>query len=302
MPFANEGGGSNTFEWTVYDGDTPIGTFTFTRDEFEAALLNVLGNQGTSLTLDRSSLNASLKGPTGSITSQALLTATGFESTFNAQQGVNPGAQGFFKVSDPETWSYLYAYGRDGIFAGGIVIDESGLHVDEQGGTDSPVIISSATYSDAAPNAIPAQDASQVIFIFSYTATSPPIYGGTYTLNGAAGDVGPINYNDDQAALQAAFDATYGAGEVTVSAPNGALNYSVAFDGATVDDQRIELLTVSDDSLVCDDTVTYAIRPNPWGKALGLTAAPGSLYMHNDAGTGRTWKKSTTADTGWVEL
>lgn len=199
--------------------------------------------------------------------------------------------------------AYFLANDAAGQLLGGFTIDRYGLHLDGTGGATSPSVFTSNTFANAAPAAIPAANALQEIAVYDVA----PGTGGSYTLNDDDHSYAMVISNvgawDDQATVQATFDAAYGAGEVTITGDGG--GFTVDYSPGTLAGTRLSPLRVSADSLTEGPSAglhQIRVKIDTFGKALGLDAAPGSTYQRNNAGVGELWMKQGATPVDWVQV
>lgn len=123
---------------------------------------------------------------------------------------------------------------------------------------------------------------------------------GTYTLNLDGTDIGPINWDDDQAAVQAAYDDALTAAQATIT--GDAASHTAEFTD-TLGNQDQPLMTVTDNSLTNtgDPVADPIVTVNQEGFAL-LAAPTSSQYMRDNSGAGELWLKIGASDGDWSQL
>lgn len=124
--------------------------------------------------------------------------------------------------------------------------------------------------------------------------------GGTYTLDLSGNTIGPINWDDDQTAVQAAYDAALGASQAIVTGT--AASHTVEF-GDTFGDRSEPLMTVTGNTLTngVDPVADPVVTVNQEGFAL-LAGPVAAVYQRNNTGAGELWLKTSNVDGDWSQL
>lgn len=174
-------------------------------------------------------------------------------------------------------------------------IDAFGLHPMGLDGALNGATAPSILGGTGDPTTRAAVNAVQEVFL---NADPGPVTAGTITLDFDGDSIGPINWDDDNAAIQAAFDAALGGGNTAITGDGLATDgyFDVEFMG-TLADSAQPLMTITDDSLVGD---TAGVGHQVLGKAIGTEAALSTTYQRDDAG--ELWVKTGAGDTDWTNL
>lgn len=111
----------------------------------------------------------------------------------------------------------------------------------------------------------------------------------------------PIAWDADAATVESALEGLPSIGSGNVSVTGGPLpsTVTIEFVGTLAATYLPATIDVDSSGLTGG---TYGCSTVLYGKSLGTTAPPGSLYLRNNAGVGEHWCKSGAGDTDWEQL